>query len=400
MKLPKKKTKIFFINKFKWLDQAPMGTISTFFTHALAKIGYDTTLIIQGDPNSDVNKILQKRFGLEPLPNYHIRLFYRAKRKRIKSSGNFYGKAVKYILSQYDGRTRLVVMTRNTTFLPYLIFLKHAVNALVIFETHGYHGNKTLPGFPPPPPRPFLKLSHQYQITERLLLNRTHGLVCITSPQQRLYEQDFIKIPTVFLPLGAPSFSGASPDSFEKKTLCYIGRLNQHINVKMVFEAMNLIADKSVKLVWIGLRTPNFPVLEEAIKKYRLEGRVELIGWLGHGDMKNLLRERISAGLVAYRPTYQSVVFTSPSKIFDYFAVGLPVIAPGIATVKDIITDGRNGLLYHPTRAESLASSIERIFSDRERYFRLKETAIQLAEHYSWENRARRLIDFIENRVK
>jgi glycosyltransferase involved in cell wall biosynthesis len=395
--------KIFFVNKFKWLDSAPMATVSTFSTHAMAELGFDTTLIIQGDPSVDTNSILKNKFGLVPLKNYKVKLFTRNKTRWLKTSSIFYWKAVHYILSQRGIHHRTIVITRNTSFLIYLVILRKFFKITTLFETHGYHGYETLKGIPPTPHRPFLKLSHQYQILEKLFINRISGLVCITGPQMKLYLKDFVRIPALLLPLGSPEvsdspdFSAFQSNAYDQKNLCYIGRLNQHINYKMVFKTLNLLEDQSIKFIWLGLKPENILILESEIKKQRLEDRVVLIGWLNHRDMNQYLKKHISIGLVAYKPTYQSMVITSPSKIFDYFAVGLPVIAPDIPTVEDIVIPNRNGLLYIPDNAESLANCINELFKSRKKYLQFQKTSIESAQEFSWKNRAKKLMSFIES---
>lgn len=402
MRYSKDNTKIFFVNKFKWLDAAPMATISTFFTHALAELGYETNLIIQGEGLIDTNDILKKRFGLSPLSNYKIKLFSRFHSSFLKTSSNFYWKTVRNILANRKSDKKIIVISRNTNFLPYMVMLKKMFNMTAIFETHGYHGYLTLPGFPPPPHRPFLKLSYQSQRTEKIFLNHIDGLVCITSPQKKLYLNDFVKIPTILLTLGSPKSIGEkmkvdSKTAFSHKKVCYIGRLNQHINYKMIINAFKLLKDKSIKFVWIGLKKENFKILENEIKNQSLDGQVELKGWMNHNEMQKYLVENISAGLVAYKPTYQSMVFTSPSKIFDYFAIGLPVIAPRLPNVEDVIVEDNNGLLYESENSMSLAKKISLLFENYQIYQELQNASRKSAEEFSWKNRAEYFISFVEN---
>lgn len=402
MNLTPENARIFFVNKFKWLDAAPMATISTFFTYALAELGYDTTLIIQGDPNTDTGLVLTEKFGLTPLKNYHAKLFSRFKSSFIQTSSNFYWKATRYILANRQTNGPIIVISRNTNFLPYMVMLKKAFNMTAVFETHGYHGFLTLPGFPPPPHRPYLKLSYQFQQLERVFMNHLDGLVCITSPQEKLYQNDFVKIPTTFLPLGAPpninTERSLDPQkSFQYKKLCYIGRLNQHIDYRMILKAIKLLKDETIKFVWIGLKPENFLTLENEVKKQQLEDRVELKGWMNHSEMRQYLANHVSAGLVAYKPTYQSMVFTAPSKILDYFASGLPVIAPQLPNVEDIIVEGKNGLLYRPEDSESLASTVEFLFRDYDVFQQLKSASLESAQKYSWKNRARKFMSFAES---
>ena len=153
-----------------------------------------------------------------------------------------------------------------------------------------------------------------------------------------------------------------------------------NVNPHVLFEAFNLLADKSISFVWVGLKPGDFPVLEQLIEKYHLEGRVELKGWMSHYEMSEYIKNHVSVGFVAYRPTFRSAVVTSPSKLFDYFAAGLPIIAPRLANIEDIIKDGKNGLLFTPDDAQSLAQSIKTIFADPNKYRELQQASIESAQ--------------------
>ena len=377
-----------------------MSTVSTFFTHALAEQGYDTTLIVRGKPATNANSIMKEKFGLKPLSNYEVKLFSRLDFPLIKTSGDFYLKALRFILSHSRNDRKIIVISRNTNFLPYLVFLKKRYDVKTIFETHGYHGRGTLPGLPPRPPWGSVRLSRQYNFMEKIFLNKIDGLVCITSTQQELYKKDFVNIPTIFLPLGAHAGSNNQPDgdvdSYIHKKLCYVGRLTPHLNPQMLFEALNIVAERSISFVWVGLRPEDFPVLKKEIKKYDLEQRVELKGWLPHSEMSRYIKGHVSVGLAAYKASFRSAAVTSPSKIFDYFAAGLPVIAPRIPTVEDIIVDGKNGLLFTPDSAESLAEAITALFESVELYRGLQEASWQSAAEYSWQKRVRRFMGFVD----
>ena len=137
----------YFINKFNWPNDTPMVYVSTMSTYYIAQTGYKTTLITSGDPRHDIDRELRESFSLTPLPEYTIKLFkkFRILRKK-KLTLIFYLKTLFYILRIRS--TRPVIISRNTTFLPYLWLLKMLTKGIAVFETHGYHGTKSLRGFP------------------------------------------------------------------------------------------------------------------------------------------------------------------------------------------------------------------------------------------------------------
>jgi alpha-maltose-1-phosphate synthase len=51
--------------------------------------------------------------------------------------------------------------------------------------------------------------------------------------------------------------------------------------------------------------------------------------------------------------------YWSPLKMFEYMAAGLPVVAPAIARIPQLVGHGREGLLYDPADAGALARALE-----------------------------------------
>jgi glycosyltransferase involved in cell wall biosynthesis len=83
--------------------------------------------------------------------------------------------------------------------------------------------------------------------------------------------------------------------------------------------------------------------------------------------------------------------YWSPLKMFEYMSAGLPVVAPAVARIPQLVEHGREGLLYDPTDAEALASALERL-ADRQLRERLGGAARQRAvRDYSWQAHCEKL---------
>lgn len=392
---------VYFVNKFNWFDASPMATVSTLSMYNVAARNIPTTLIIEGDPESNTREVLRERFDLEPISNFNIQLIHRPKKGKRKSTGTFYKTAFELISGEKTQRKK-VVISRNTTFLPYLRKLKKEHGCMVLFEAHGYHGTKNLPDLPK---RHFAKWAHKhssYRYIERMFLNSCNGLICITKPQERLYKADFLKIPSIVLPLASKNAASTFENDviekrFQAKRLVYIGRLTDHIDVDLMIQGVKELSEKAVTLAWIGLKPGDIKVLEQKIKEHDApRSAFELIQWISHQDMMKYLSENASIGLATYKPTYRSAVVTCPTKLFDYFAIGLPVVGARIPTVQDIVTDLKEGVLFSPSDVKSFNEAVLKIFSDQQHYDEMHRAALKAAVYFSWENRAKRLLNFVD----
>lgn len=88
--------------------------------------------------------------------------------------------------------------------------------------------------------------------------------------------------------------------------------------------------------------------------------------------------------------------YTSPLKLFEYMASGSPLVATDLPSTAEIIRDGYNGLLVPPGSAEALAGALRRLYNDRELGRRLAAQAQRDVQAYTWEARARRIVEMIQ----
>jgi glycosyltransferase involved in cell wall biosynthesis len=91
-----------------------------------------------------------------------------------------------------------------------------------------------------------------------------------------------------------------------------------------------------------------------------------------------------------------SEFFGSPTKLFEYLAMGKGIVASRLSQVGEVIVDGENGLLVEPGDADGLARAIERLAVDGELRSRLGAAARKTAiERYTWRHNAARVFDAI-----
>jgi glycosyltransferase involved in cell wall biosynthesis len=76
--------------------------------------------------------------------------------------------------------------------------------------------------------------------------------------------------------------------------------------------------------------------------------------------------------------------YWSPLKIFEYMAAGLPVVAPAVARIPQLVEHAREGLLYDAADPDALARTLERL-TDPSLRSRLGAAARERAvREYSW----------------
>jgi len=164
--------------------------------------------------------------------------------------------------------------------------------------------------------------------------------------------------------------------------------------------------------------------LEIFFKKFKREDVVFLL--IGYGKLwrkvkktiehTNLTDKVILTGVVPFleMPEYLSVCdillspqiqnndgtefFGSPTKIFEYMAMGKAIIASKLGQIKDIIEHNKNGYLINPGEPEELADSINFLLNEHEFRKTLGINARKTAErNYSWDNHTDKIIRKLRN---
>ena len=121
------------------------------------------------------------------------------------------------------------------------------------------------------------------------------------------------------------------------------------------------------------------------------------IRFLTHQDVEYVRQCQLSADLLFYVTTRESPIYwcTSPLKIFEYMAAGVPILAARIGSVAEIISDS-NAFCFDPDAPKSIQDALIAFRNAGEEADARAGRAREMAEReYSWHVRVSRLIDFI-----
>jgi len=146
-------------------------------------------------------------------------------------------------------------------------------------------------------------------------------------------------------------------------------------------ELMNRGRDVHVLIVGDG---PMEPELRRLVAQARIADRVTFTGRVAHQAVKDCIASMDIA--VSARATF----YASPMKIVEYMAMGRAVVAPAMENIRDLIDDGRNGLLFEPERTDDLARRLEELIVAPARRIELGHAARRKVEEVlNWDRNAR-----------
>ena len=86
--------------------------------------------------------------------------------------------------------------------------------------------------------------------------------------------------------------------------------------------------------------------------------------------------------------------FGSPTKLYEYMAMGRPIVASAVGQIAEVLVDGESALLVPPDDPEALARAIVRLVDDTSLRARLGQTARRAAEEsHTWRRNAERVLE-------
>lgn len=179
----------------------------------------------------------------------------------------------------------------------------------------------------------------------------------------------------------------------EGKTIVgYTGVLSEYRGAYTILQSAKevLSQEKNFHFVVIGEGRARSE-MENYLKEHSLSDRFTLTGPVSHDDIPYYIAA-MDIALAPYVP--EKRFYDSPMKIFEYMAMGKPMIATGQGQIKEIITHGENGLLVEPNDYKGLAKAIIELGGNVVMMKKMGLKGRATIESYTWEANARKVMDF------
>lgn len=90
-----------------------------------------------------------------------------------------------------------------------------------------------------------------------------------------------------------------------------------------------------------------------------------------------------------------SAYYTSPLKLFEYLAAGVPIVASDLPSIREVLQHGENAWIVECGRPSALAEGIKAIVDNRRIADYLAKRASSDARRYTWLGRARAILGAI-----
>ena len=123
--------------------------------------------------------------------------------------------------------------------------------------------------------------------------------------------------------------------------------------------------------------------LHREIAARSLTSRVHFTGEVSPDAIPGLLAS-MDVAVAPYPPA--GMFYSSPLKLYEYMAAGLPIVASRIGQVEEVIRDGLTGMLITPGHAAGLAKALRELETNPGKRALLGGAARAAIQEHTWEN--------------
>jgi len=229
---------------------------------------------------------------------------------------------------------------------------------------------------------------------EMRLYHRANGVVAITRGLAEKIQEVFgVSTPIEVIPDGVNiGFFQRTAYRSPNHKILYVGQLYPWKGIGILIEAMSYLRERCLHVVGGSQETV------EKWKKRSMEMKIQ-DRVLFHGQVSpREVRVHLQEAAVAVLPLTQDLIsasFTSPLKLFEYMAAGVPIVASDLPSTREILTPEVNAVLVPPNNPQALAAGIQRVLEDRDLANRIAQKALEDVMQFSWKKRAEKIIIFL-----
>jgi glycosyltransferase involved in cell wall biosynthesis len=174
------------------------------------------------------------------------------------------------------------------------------------------------------------------------------------------------------------------------KIILYTGHLYGWKGVNTLAESAKSFG-KNELFVFVGGTAQDIDLFK---KKYADVKNILVVGQKPHSEIPLYLASADVLVLPNSGKEDISRFYTSPMKLFEYMAAGKPIVASSLPSIREILNE-TNAIFFEPDNSSSLAGSIRKVLGDEGLGRRISFQSLDDVRKYTWENRAKNIIDFI-----
>lgn len=355
---------------------------------ALSRENIDLTLVTSTFPGRHTS--LTEQYGITE-SFVHRRLFAidipHVPFRYVVRNASFFVSAIGYLLSVFVeslfSRRRVAVYVRGELML-FLIPLTYLMP--IFFETHQIRN---------------------YAAWYRMALRHVRGIIVVTQNLKQKFIDEY-RLPAASILVARDAvdltmFSSVERDravwekqriSESKTIVLYAGTLAAEKGVDTLALASRFVPD-TIHVVFLGGTEAQVQAFRG---KYGAYTNMSILGRVEHTEVPRYIAAADMLILPDRADFTYSNLFTSPMKLFEYMASGVPIIASRVPSLLEVLTS-ETALFFESGNAEELGKRIREVTKNPGAFLRYGERARRAVEAFTWEKRAGAIYAHIKERL-
>ena len=171
-------------------------------------------------------------------------------------------------------------------------------------------------------------------------------------------------------------------------TFGFAGSITAYEGLDDLVEAIRLLKNKGVP---IQLRVAGsgsyFSTLKKLVTDYKLEKQIKLLGRIPNSAIEEFYKT-VDA-IVIPRKDYKVTRLVTPLKLVEAMNYGKPVVCSDLSALKEVISDGVDGILFQSGSVEDLVLKLQDLINRPDKGLSLARAAHEkIANDFNWEKSA------------
>jgi glycosyltransferase involved in cell wall biosynthesis len=168
-----------------------------------------------------------------------------------------------------------------------------------------------------------------------------------------------------------------------KKVVLYQGMLAVGRWIDRLVQAAKFLDDDAV-LVLMGPKQKPWwdDTISPLLDNPELEGRLFILESVAH-EKVSTYASAAAAGVILYDDSVLNNIYCEPGKIGDFVHAGVPVVAPGFPSIKQVINEHNLGIVFEDFSSEGIANAMNEVLTLPKSHF--NKSLLMAANHMNWE---------------
>lgn len=327
---------------------------------------------------------IKHRFKIQDLPYLDIHKFEKLSPNYLYRLFNYINSMfwenylMNYYLNSHKGK---MIFMRNTLHFAIDKITKHQIPSIIEFHNL-------------PSERYLNRYKKMFKFNKNIYtLALTKGLAKDLSDKLGINLSDILVLPGA-VDSSKYKFKDNFDNSNKNLKITYVGSLIENRGVNVLLESAKNFPNLSIQIIGgVGKE------LDKA-NKYINSQNIRNVKLLGHKSQYEIYKYYSESDILVLPMSGKEIhtqKYASPNKLFEYMASGKPIIASNLDSINEILTDGKDSVLFEPDNSDDLTNKIKLLVENTHFRFRLGENAKKLSENFSWEKRVLKIYNHVGN---